>query len=61
MTDNTKTKSRMVCPYCAEAFEAFDDLKAHVVTAHQTDPLPKPDGLIRLTVNGQNHELMVAP
>jgi aerobic-type carbon monoxide dehydrogenase small subunit (CoxS/CutS family) len=53
--------SNNLCPYCTAAFETFDGLKAHVVAVHKTEPLPKPDGLIQLTVNGQSHELLVAP
>ena len=61
MSNETSEASRGVCPYCSAVFDSFDDLKAHVVAAHKTDPLPKPDGQIQLTVNGQTHELMVAP
>ena len=61
MSNETSEASRGVCPYCSAAFDTLDDLKAHVVAVHKTDPLPKPDGLIQLTVNGQTHELMVAP
>ena len=61
MSNETSEASRGVCPYCSAVFDTLDDLKAHVVAVHKTDPLPKPDGLIQLTVNGQTHELMVAP
>ena len=61
MTDSNQEKSRTACPYCAAVFEAFEDLKAHVVAVHKTEPLPKPDGWIQLTINGQLHELKVAP
>ena len=61
MTADFQQTSNNLCPYCAAAFETFDGLKAHVVAVHKTEPLPKPDGLIQLTVNGQSHELMVAP
>ena len=50
-----------LCPYCSAAFETFDGIKAHVVAVHKTEPLPKPDGLVQLTVNGQSHELKVRP
>ena len=49
------------CPYCATTFSALDELKTHVVTAHKTQPLPKPEGLIDITVNGQRHEIKVEP
>ncbi len=61
MSNQTSEASGGVCPYCSAVFDSFDDLKAHVIAVHKTDPLPKPHGLIQLTVNGQTHELMVAP
>jgi hypothetical protein len=57
--EDSQEISKHICPYCAADFETFDGLKAHVVAVHKTEPLPKPEGLIRLTVNGQAHELMV--
>ena len=53
------TQSNYLCPYCATRFETHEGLKAHVVAEHGTAPLPRPDGLIRLTVNGQQYELKV--
>ncbi len=53
--------SRSLCPYCSVRFEDYEALKAHVVAEHGTDPLPKPHGLINLTVNGQRHEFIVEP
>ncbi|MGA2109604.1 MAG: (2Fe-2S)-binding protein, partial [Syntrophorhabdales bacterium] len=55
------TQSKYVCPYCATTFDAFDGLKAHVVDEHGTMPLPRPHGLINLSVNGQRYELQVEP
>ena len=49
------------CPYCFLSFEGLDDLKAHVIAEHKTEPLPKPPGVIELTVNGRVHELTVKP
>lgn len=49
------------CPYCAITFSARDELKAHMVTVHKTQPLPKPEGQIDITVNGQRHEIKVEP
>lgn len=48
-----------LCPYCATAFTSFEELKAHVVTEHALEPLPRPEGLINLTINGQVHEVYV--
>jgi len=54
-------RSKYLCPYCKTAFDALDRLKAHVVTEHTTEPLPRPEGLIKLTINGQIYELQVEP
>ena len=59
MNADFQQTSNNLCPYCSTAFETFDGLKAHVVAVHKTEPLPKPDGFIQLTVNGQSHELKV--
>ena len=42
-------KSGYKCPWCSGAFEGFGDLRAHVVSQHANEPLPRPDGLIKLT------------
>jgi aerobic-type carbon monoxide dehydrogenase small subunit (CoxS/CutS family) len=55
------SESNFPCPYCARRFDAHEALKAHVVAEHGTEPLPKPHGLIGLTVNGQRYELKVEP
>ena len=49
------------CPYCKATFAAFELLKAHVVDAHGTEPLPRPEGMITITVNGEPYELRVEP
>jgi len=51
--------SKNVCPYCSASFEKLEDLKAHVVSSHKTQPLPKSEGMIRMTVNGKTCELKV--
>ena len=51
--------SNYLCPYCAQKFEDHQALKSHVVTQHGKEPLPRPYGLIGLTVNGQHHEVKV--
>ncbi len=53
------TKSNYLCPYCATRFDDHEALKAHVVAAHGTEPLPKPYGLISLYVNGQKYDYKV--
>jgi aerobic-type carbon monoxide dehydrogenase small subunit (CoxS/CutS family) len=39
----------------------FEELKAHVIAEHKAEPLPQPEGLIKLTINGQTYELQVEP
>jgi len=51
--------SNYLCPYCAARLEGLEALKAHVVAEHGTEALPRPYGLISLTVNGQRHEVKV--
>ena len=45
------------CPWCTAAFKFYND----AVSAHAGEPLPGPDGFIRLAVNGQSHEIRVEP
>jgi aerobic-type carbon monoxide dehydrogenase small subunit (CoxS/CutS family) len=59
--EGSNETAKHLCPYCSTAFETFEALKAHVISVHKTEPLPKPEGLITLTVNGQQHELKVEP
>lgn len=53
------THSNYLCPYCATRCETDVALKAHVVAEHGTEPLPRPYGLIGITVNGQRYEMKV--
>lgn len=50
-----------LCPYCSVRLDTFQSLKAHVVTAHSTEPLPLPEGVIRLTINGEAFLVHVEP
>ncbi len=61
MSNETRDASKGICPYCSDVFDSFEALKAHVITDHKTDPLPRPPGGIAITVNGQAHELKVRP
>jgi len=54
-------RSKYICPYCAEGFDGPDPLKAHVISEHASEPLPKPEGSITLFVNGHRHEFQVEP
>ena len=53
--------SVFLCPYCSTTWETFETFKAHVLGEHQAEPVPTPDGLIALTVNGQAYEVQVQP
>jgi aerobic-type carbon monoxide dehydrogenase small subunit (CoxS/CutS family) len=50
-----------LCPYCRTTFDTVDRLKTHIITEHGTEPLPRPEGLIDLRVNGEHYELRVEP
>jgi aerobic-type carbon monoxide dehydrogenase small subunit (CoxS/CutS family) len=58
---NTSTMGSYVCPYCSVRLDTFELLKAHVVAEHSTEPLPLPEGTIRITINGQEYQLHVEP
>lgn len=61
MSKETIGESRGVCPYCGAVFDSFEELKTHVISEHKTEALPRPQGLISLTVNGRAHEIKVQP
>ena len=61
MSNETVEASKGLCPYCAAAFDSFEELKTHVITAHKNEPLPRAPGAVALTVNGQLHALKVRP
>ncbi len=50
-----------LCPYCATKCDTFEGLKSHVVERHRAQPLPTPEGQIRLTINGQEYTIRVEP
>ena len=53
--------SKYLCPYCSAETNGFDALKAHVLEIHKDDPIPLPDGMIKLTINGQAYQMHVEP
>jgi aerobic-type carbon monoxide dehydrogenase small subunit (CoxS/CutS family) len=55
------SQSRYLCPYCPTLSETFDAFKAHVLEEHGTEPVPVPDGMIALTINGQAYRVKVEP
>jgi len=50
-----------LCPYCVTRCEGFDALRSHVLEQHKIEPLPRPEGEIRLTINDQNYYVQVEP
>ena len=61
MIETPDVESKYLCPYCSTLYATFDDLKAHVLAEHKTEPVPTPEGLIQLTINGQAYEVKVEP
>ena len=54
-------KHAYTCPYCSQTYDILDDLKSHMLAAHKTDPMPQPEGVIQLTVNGEKYSIRVEP
>ena len=50
-----------VCPYCATKCDTFEVLRSHVLERHKAQPLPPPEGHIRLTINGERYTILVEP
>jgi aerobic-type carbon monoxide dehydrogenase small subunit (CoxS/CutS family) len=61
VSENTEQETRLQCPYCYNLQDSFEALKDHVLAEHKREPLPEGEGLIRLTVNGEAHTLLVEP
>ena len=53
--------SKYLCPYCTAQKDSFEALKDHVLKSHNNEAVPLPDGMIRLTVNGQDYQIHVEP
>ena len=61
MKDDSTGMSNYLCPYCSKAYGSYEDLKEHVIAEHRTEALPRAEGIIELTINGQVYELRVEP
>jgi aerobic-type carbon monoxide dehydrogenase small subunit (CoxS/CutS family) len=57
--EKAKQQSKYACPYCSAAFNSYEDIKSHILGDHKTEPLPEPEGTIRLTINGQKYRMPV--
>jgi len=49
------------CPYCLSTYDSLEALRSHVITDHKTEPIPEPEGMIKLTINGQKYQIQVEP
>jgi aerobic-type carbon monoxide dehydrogenase small subunit (CoxS/CutS family) len=54
-------RSQYLCPYCFTTFDTFEELKEHVLAEHTGEPAPLPEGMIRLTINGDQYQIQVQP
>ena len=54
-------EAKYICPYCAAAFNSIEGLRGHVTQGHGKEPLPVPEGLITLRINGKAYEIRVEP
>ena len=52
---------KYICPYCETAFDSLDDIRNHVLAVHGTEPLPEHDGVVTLTISGEQYKLRVEP
>jgi aerobic-type carbon monoxide dehydrogenase small subunit (CoxS/CutS family) len=57
----TQQSNTFLCPYCGSKYQAFEELRDHVVAEHGGQAPPKPEGLISLTINGEKHQVHVEP
>jgi len=53
--------SQYLCPYCSTKFDTFEELKTHALAEHAGEPAPLPEGMIRLTINGDAYQVQVQP
>jgi aerobic-type carbon monoxide dehydrogenase small subunit (CoxS/CutS family) len=53
--------SQYLCPYCSTKFDTFEELKTHALAEHTGEPAPLPEGMIRLTINGDAYQIQVQP
>jgi aerobic-type carbon monoxide dehydrogenase small subunit (CoxS/CutS family) len=53
--------NQYLCPYCSTKFDTFEELKTHALAEHAGEPAPLPEGMIRLTINGDAYQIQVQP
>lgn len=61
MAVNGDLEQKYLCPYCSDECKTFEELKAHVLSNHKSEPVPSPRGLIDLTINERAYAINVEP
>ena len=61
LVEKSNEREKYSCPYCATVFNTYEAVKSHVLGDHKSEPLPEPEGTIRITVNGQQYRMQVEP
>jgi aerobic-type carbon monoxide dehydrogenase small subunit (CoxS/CutS family) len=61
MKETTDGLKKYSCPYCLATYDSLEALRLHVITEHKTEPIPEPEGMIKLTINGQKYKIQVEP
>jgi aerobic-type carbon monoxide dehydrogenase small subunit (CoxS/CutS family) len=61
MKETTDGLKKYSCPYCLATYDSLEALRSHVITDHKTEPIPEPEGMIKLTINGQKYKIQVEP
>ena len=61
MKETTDGLKKYSCPYCLVTYDSLEALRSHVITDHKMEPIPEPEGIIKLTINGQKYKIQVEP
>jgi aerobic-type carbon monoxide dehydrogenase small subunit (CoxS/CutS family) len=56
----TESVSKFVCPICSQEFDTLAELQAHFEAVHAGE-VPAALNVIKLSINGEEHELQVKP
>jgi len=61
MSDGNETAQKHFCPYCTADCSTYDALKRHILSVHKHEPVPDPEGRIRLSINDRAYAANVQP
>jgi aerobic-type carbon monoxide dehydrogenase small subunit (CoxS/CutS family) len=61
MKETKEGLKKYSCPYCLAVYDSLETLRSHVITDHKTEPIPEPEGMIKLIINGQKYHIQVEP